>query len=51
MNNDLTDTEKITLLRRMFRQHFPLPILLLLVVAVVEPLVARQLIVNYSQRM
>jgi len=48
--NELTDTEKISLLKRFLRQRFPLPILLLLVMTVIEPAAGSQLCVRYSNQ-
>lgn len=48
--SDLTDTEKIVLLRRFLRQRFPPPVLLLLLVAVIEPMAGSALCARYSNQ-
>jgi hypothetical protein len=46
MSNDLTDSAKITLLRRILRLRVPPDILLILLVTVIEPVAARLLMVR-----
>lgn len=40
--SDLTDSEKLSLLRRILRLRYPLPVLLLMMVAVIEPPIAHR---------
>jgi hypothetical protein len=40
--SDLTDSEKLSLLRRILRLRYPLPVLLLMMVAVIEPSIANR---------
>ncbi len=49
--SDLTDTEKLSLLRRLLRLRYPLPVLLLMMVAVIEPPVAHRLYAAYYRQM
>ncbi|MDY0280462.1 MAG: hypothetical protein RBR35_07865 [Salinivirgaceae bacterium] len=43
----LSNSEKIALLKRMLRLRYPWPVLLLMMIAVIEPEVARRVFMKY----
>lgn len=46
--SDLTDSEKLSLLRRLLRLRIPSDVLLMLMVSIIEPVAARAMMMRFK---